>query len=229
MIYRAVFVFGFCSIVYEFLLAQAMAAFLENTVLRYCVTIGLYMCSKGFGSLLAEGRFVRRPARTLGYVEAGLTLLGGLSVVLLFWIDAAGFSRLAFSVTAHALIIAIGVLSGFELPLLIGLVRSKRASTESTALAWDYAGAFAGTICFGFLFYQFAGLLRTAWLMGLLNASFGAFVLMSSPARETLSRREKTSFLVVLGVLAAGLAAGLIFHETIETRLIGQYLNRFAP
>ena len=43
MIYAITFVLAFCSIVYELLLGQTLSAFLGNTVLRYSVTIGLYM------------------------------------------------------------------------------------------------------------------------------------------------------------------------------------------
>jgi spermidine synthase len=65
VIYSLTFVLAFCSIVYELLLGQALSAFLGNTVLRYSVTIGLYMMSLGIGSMIAEGRFVARPAVAL--------------------------------------------------------------------------------------------------------------------------------------------------------------------
>ena len=59
MVYPFTFVLAFCSIVYELLLGQSLSAFLGNTVLRYSVTIGLYMLSMGIGSLLAEGKIGR--------------------------------------------------------------------------------------------------------------------------------------------------------------------------
>ena len=58
LIYFLTFILAFCSIVYELLLAQSLTAFLENTVLRYSITIGLYMFSMGYGALIAEKKLV---------------------------------------------------------------------------------------------------------------------------------------------------------------------------
>ena len=73
--YAITFILAFCSIVYELLLGQTLSAFLGNTVLRYSVTIGLYMMSLGIGSMIAEGRFVERPVTSLLRVEPFHALL----------------------------------------------------------------------------------------------------------------------------------------------------------
>ena len=65
MLYGLTFLLAFCSIVYELLLGQALAAFLGNTVLRYSVTIGLFLLAKGIGAWLAEGRVARHPITSL--------------------------------------------------------------------------------------------------------------------------------------------------------------------
>ena len=77
MVYLVTFVLAFCSIVYELLLGQTLSAFLGNTVLRYSVTIGLYMMSLGIGSMIAEGRLVKRPVTGLLRIEILLTVVGG--------------------------------------------------------------------------------------------------------------------------------------------------------
>jgi len=117
MTYAFTFVLAFCSIVYELLLGQSLSAFLGNTVLRYSVTIGLYMLSMGIGSLLAEGRFVKHPVITLLRVEIALTVTGGFSVIFLMLVNSVGLPDIAFFWLAHFLIILIGVLTGFEIPL----------------------------------------------------------------------------------------------------------------
>ena len=65
MIYTITFILAFCSMAYELLLGQSLSAFMGNTVLRYSVTIGLYMLSMGIGSLMAEGRIVKHPVTSL--------------------------------------------------------------------------------------------------------------------------------------------------------------------
>ena len=79
-----VFHLSFCSISYELLFAQGLAAFLENAVLRYSVTIGLYMFSLGFGSLFVGARLQKKVCTTLIAVEVLLCLIGGFSLVWLF-------------------------------------------------------------------------------------------------------------------------------------------------
>ena len=148
ILYIIKFLLAFCSIVYELVLAQALSAFLENTVLRYSVTIGLYMFSMGVGSALAEKRFVKCPLLTLLRIEMLLTLGGGLCVVLLHVVDGFHFSRLYFSLFAHGLILTIGFLTGFELPLIMEFSNKGRAGWENTVLAVDYAGAVLGTVVF---------------------------------------------------------------------------------
>ena len=108
MIYAFTFILAFCSIVYELLLGQTLSAFLGNTVLRYSVTIGLYMMSLGIGSMIAEGRFVRNPVTSLLLVEILLTLVGGSCVVLLFCVNAIGMPPLVLSIIAHSLIETTG-------------------------------------------------------------------------------------------------------------------------
>ena len=49
MTYIITLILAFCSIVYELLLGQTLSAFFGNTVLRYSVTIGLYLFAMGMG------------------------------------------------------------------------------------------------------------------------------------------------------------------------------------
>ena len=82
------------------------------------------------------------------------------------------FSVLVFSVFAHGLIILIGILTGFEIPLLIEIINKFRKNSENLILGWDYFGAFVGTIIFAFCFYPQVGLVQTSLFIGFLNPKF---------------------------------------------------------
>ncbi|MFH1046143.1 MAG: hypothetical protein V1727_04175 [Candidatus Omnitrophota bacterium] len=208
-------ILAFCSMVYELLLAQSLSAFLENTVLRYSVTIGLYLISMGGGAFLAQGRLAVRSAITLLQIETVLTLVGGGSVVLLHLLNLLGLSRLFFSLSAHLLIVLIGVLTGFELPLMMALRKKEEGKIDNLLLGVDYFGAFLGTFLFAFMFYPGLGLVPTAFLVGALNA--GASLLLWAE-RDTVARSELNCFyrwwslqLVFLAVMAVCLfSAGRI-------------------
>ncbi len=225
VIYLFTFVLAFCSIVYELLLGQSLSAFLGNTVLRYSVTIGLYMLSMGIGALSAEGKLVRHPLTTLLRIEILLTLTGGSSVLVLHMLDAVGYPTIVFSALAHSLIIVIGILTGFEIPLLIELRKLDVNNAENAVLGIDYLGAFAGTIVFAFLFYPRVGLIPTAFMVALLNALVG--VALATQARK-VDDEKKTEYWTLLGFQSALIAVLIVLlpqADGINEWFLGRYLG----
>ena len=193
-----------CSILYELVLAQTLGALLGNTLLRYNVTIGLYLAALGAGALLSSRAPKQDPAATLARIEWPLSLLGGAGPFLFFLWDAAVFRACRAAGVAfrgplyqsaiygfdHAVIVAVGVLSGFELPLLMRLAEEHRPDDGGvTVLAVDYAGTLLGAACFPLLLFPRLGLLGTAAAAGLVNALCGACLLWRSrgPARGRLA------------------------------------------
>jgi S-adenosylmethionine/arginine decarboxylase-like enzyme len=151
-----------CSILYELLLAQALSTTMGNTALRYNTTIGLYIAAMGFGALLYK-KFIKRDIfQEFIKIELLLSILGGIAPILALVFD---FSFNKFSQSSgipffsnwiqtplftmnHLLIIAIGFLSGLELPLLIDMGKMFDKKKGSFVLAYDYLGTLIGAILF---------------------------------------------------------------------------------
>jgi spermidine synthase len=225
MIYILTFILAFCSMAYELLLGQSLSAFLGNTVLRYSVTIGLYMLSMGIGSLMAEGRFVKSPVTALLKIELLLTVTGGFSVIALLVIDSAGLPPLLFSALAHSLIIIIGIFTGFEIPLLMHLKNLETKQSESTVLGVDYLGAFFGTVVFAFVFYPIVGLIPTAFFVATLNAAVGVALLTQASKVQSHEHRQYRALIAVQSVLLIVLVACLSTASTINELFLRQYLE----
>jgi len=225
MIYVFTFLLAFCSIVYELLLGQSLSAFLGNTVLRYSVTIGLYMLSMGIGSLLAEGRVVKHVVTTLLKVEILLTITGGFSVIALLLIDSLGPSDLVFSLFAHLLIILIGILTGLEIPLLIELRNLEVDGSERSVLGIDYLGAFFGTVVFAFVFFPVVGLIPTAFMVALLNAFVGICLLTQWRKVHEEQRRTTGTLIGVQVVLFVVLALVLRSADDVNEMFLNVYLG----
>jgi spermidine synthase len=225
MVYAITFVLAFCSIVYELLLGQTLSAFLGNTVLRYSVTIGLYMMSLGIGSMIAEGRFVKRPVTSLLRVELLLTLVGGSSVVFLFFVNALGVPPLVLSVIAHALIIVIGILSGFEIPLMISLKNFEAENKDNAIIGVNYLGAFLGTMVFAFVLYPFVGLVPTAFFVAFLNAIVGVLLLTQAKYVDETEQRHYRVLLGFVATLMLILVYCLIDAERISELVLQSYLT----
>ncbi len=225
MIYIITFILAFCSMAYELLLGQSLSAFLGNTVLRYSVTIGLYMLSMGIGSLMAEGRFVKSPVTALLKIELLLTVTGGFSVISLLVIDAAGLPPLLFSALAHSLIIIIGIFTGFEIPLLMHLKNLETKQSESLVLGVDYLGAFFGTVVFAFVFYPIVGLIPTAFFVATLNAVVGVALLTQASKVQSHEHRQYRTLIAVQSVLLIVLVACLSTAGTINELFLRYYLE----
>lgn len=223
MIYAITFILAFCSIVYELLLGQTLSAFLGNTVLRYSVTIGLYMMSLGIGSMIAEGRFVKNPVTSLLRVEMALTLVGGGCVVFLFYVNAIGVPPLLLSVIAHALIIVIGILSGFEIPLLIGIKNRDANNRDNAIIGVNYLGAFLGTIVFAFVLYPYVGLVPTAFAVAFLNATAGVLLLTQARHVDATQGRQYRAMVAA----AAGMVLVLGYCLSASDRIGESVLNLY--
>lgn len=225
MIYAFTFILAFCSIAYELLLGQSLSAFLGNTVLRYSVTIGLYMFSMGIGSLLAEGRFVKHPVTTLLKIELLLTVTGGFSVIALLVFNSVGLPELLFSALAHFLIIIIGIFTGFEIPLLIQLKNIETGQSENSVLGVDYLGAFCGTIIFAFVFYPIVGLIPTAFFVASLNAAVGIGLLTQVSKVQSQEKTQYRALIVLQSVLLVILVACLSSASDINELFLRYYLG----
>ena len=217
MAFLVKFLVAFCSICYELILAQSLSAFLENTVLRYSITIGLYMFAMGMGALVVERR--RGSAVCLLWkIEVALTIIGALGIPSLFLAEHLLSSRWFFALWAHGLILLIGFLTGFELPLVLRMVGEKDPGLRHKILAFDYAGAFAGSLFFVFFIYPLIGLVPAGSVVALLNAVAGLLLVRSSWGRDLKGRGLWQIGLVVC--LIAGVAASPL----IEKALLGLYL-----
>jgi spermidine synthase len=225
MVYAITFVLAFCSIAYELLLGQTLSAFLGNTVLRYSVTIGLYMMSLGIGSMIAEGRFVRHPVTSLLRVEILLTLVGGSSVVFLFFVNSLGVPPLVLSISAHTLIIVIGILSGFEIPLMISLKNFEAKNRDNAIIGVNYLGAFLGTMVFAFVLYPFVGLVATAFMVALMNAIVGILLVTRAKYVNESGQRQYRVMLGLVAALALMLGYCLIAATRISEWVLKSYLT----
>ena len=187
------FILAFCSLNYEFLLAQMMAILGGHTVLFYCLTIGIYIFALGMGSIIGvEGLPEDRVQRRLYTVELLLCALGGGAPVWMIGIGA-GLEALNnhmpppiyVSLLPHAaLVIAIGILSGMEMPLLLRLAEIRGMKNLVTRLmAVDYFASFFGAISFPLFFFPTLGIVRAASMLAMFNLMAIALV-VPLPTRE---------------------------------------------
>ncbi|MEM9781242.1 MAG: polyamine aminopropyltransferase [Pseudomonadota bacterium] len=167
----ATFVVAVAGLVYE-LIAGAVASYLlGDSITQFSLVIGVFMSAMGLGAWAS--RFVDELERGFVAAQVLLGLIGGFSAPAMFlaygWLDALGPALFGS-------VIAIGVLSGLEIPLITRILQRHGAlrTTLSSVLTADYAGALAAAILFPALIVPQLGLMAASLFFGLLNLGVAA-------------------------------------------------------
>lgn len=178
---------AFCAIVYELLIADVLSYLLGDSVLYFSITIGLFLSSMGIGSFISYkiADMHKRLTDTLILTELLLGIVGGFSIFIIFLISSFSIvyyrtypgsflgSTIPLHIASFLIIIAIGVLVGLEIPLVTRIVTKKSGLKYSlaTILAADYIGSFIGSLLFPLLLLPFLGVIKTSFLIGMLNTT----------------------------------------------------------
>ncbi|MDT0302343.1 polyamine aminopropyltransferase [Streptomonospora wellingtoniae] len=205
----AVFVCAACGLVYELALVALGSYLLGDTVVQASVVLSVMVFAMGVGSLLSK-RLTDRPAFWFAVIEGMLSVVGGLSVPVLY----AAFAWFSLYQPAMVLLAsAIGALIGAEIPLLMTLIqrirRQDAADAAADMFAADYVGGLVGGLAFPFALLPVFGLLKGTLLVGALNAVVGVCVVLWL-FRGSLSPRGRllpaVGLVLVLAVLASSFA-----------------------
>lgn len=215
LVYFLTVIVACCSILYEFLLAQSISTTMGNTALRYNLTIGLFIASMGFGALLYKKFISKEHFKEFIKVELLLSLIGGVAPVLVLIIDflfnqfakSSGLSffsnwiQIPLFTLNHFLIVAIGFLSGLELPLLMDMSKHFKITKGHLVLAFDYLGTLLGAILFPLFILPSLHLFTIGYVVSLINILVAFFVMNKMKVDSKAFRIITWSMLIVWIVL----------------------------
>lgn len=207
--FLTIFIAGLCSIVYELLISTTSGYFMGDSIKQFSLVIGVYMAAMGVGSYLSQ--FINdNLAENFVKIEILLGLTGGVSVPLLYFT----FTRVTgteYQFIMLGLTAVIGVLTGFEVPILVRILKEQFTLKSNLAyvLSLDYVGALLASLLFPFLLLPFVGTFKTSLIFGFVNVALGLFVyyFMTGEAGE---KRKKSMIISALSVLLlfVGMGAG---------------------
>lgn len=169
----SVLIIATCGIFYELLLASISSYFLGNSILQFSITIGVFMFFMGVGSYISK--FIHSNLlETFINIEIALGLIGGFSAFFLYT---------AFTMTENYYLVvcfflaAIGTLIGLEIPLVTRIINEYSTIKETVAnvLSFDYIGALLASVTFPLFLLPYLGIMKTSFLIGLLNLAIAAF------------------------------------------------------
>jgi hypothetical protein len=199
-----------CSMLYELVLAQALSSILGNTMMRYNLTIGLFIASMGIGALMYGKLLKGRLDLNLIRVELALTIVGGLCPILALFFDSL-FKPFPFLIliATHFLIVAVGFISGLELPLLMDMGKKISSTGDNKVLALDYIGTLLGAVLFPLFILPYFSIFTTAFIVALFNCLVAGYLVLTGNIR---GYKEKTICATTLAILVLS----LIYHNEIN-------------
>ncbi|QPH54608.1 polyamine aminopropyltransferase [Pontivivens ytuae] len=162
----ATFAVAVAGLVYELIAGAVSSYLLGDSVTQFSLVIGVFMTSMGLGAWAS--RYVTEAERGFVLSQVLLGIVGGFSAPILFlaygWLD--GLGLLLFS-----LVVAIGALSGLEIPLITRILHTRQAMqhTLSSVLTADYAGALVAAVLFPLVIVPQLGLMAASLVFGVLN------------------------------------------------------------
>jgi spermidine synthase len=204
----SVFVIAACGLVYELIAAAASTYLLGDSVTQFSVVIGIYLASMGVGSYLSKYVTTGLIVRFID-VELMIAVLGGFSAAVMFLSFA--YAGPGFRVVLYAIVVLVGILVGLEIPLVMRILRDRLGFKELVAqvLTFDYLGALGVSIAFPLLLAPRLGLIRTAFLFGLMNALVAVWA--TWVFRDRIGRVSGLG--IRCGVVTALLLGGFVYSD----------------
>ena len=201
----SVFIVASCGLAYELIAGALSSYLLGDSVLQFSSIIGCYLFAMGVGSHLSK--YVKDEDTLSRFIDIELLvgLLGGVSAAFLFLM----FATLStpFRTTLYALVFALGVLVGMEIPLVMRVLNGRRAEFRelvSRVLTFDYLGALVVSLLFPLVLAPKLGLSRTGFLFGILNAAVALWTtyIFRKEIKHVTAKILRAS--IVLGLLTGG-------------------------
>lgn len=205
----SIFVIATCGLIYELIAGTLASYLLGDSITQFSTVIGAFLFSMGVGSYLSK--FVTKNLIALFIkVELLVGLFGGFSAAILF----VSFEFVSYSrVLLYGIVFIIGVLVGFEIPILMRILQTKFDFRElvSKVFTFDYIGALFASILFPLILVPYLGLIKTAFLFGIFNIIVGIWALYIFRNDIKLFKLYTKISCIILVILLLG----FIFSENI--------------
>lgn len=210
----ATLVVAVAGLIYELIAATVSSYLLGDSVRQFSFVIGVFLASMGAGAWLS--RFVRDPVAGFVRAQIGLGLIGGSAALATFALYAAAE---AVAVPLYGALVAVGVLSGLEIPLLARILERIGAGRFrfEDVLTVDYLGALVASLLYPVLILPHLGLVAAGLGFGLLNLAVAAGTLWLF--REELGAGTWAAWALAVAGLGGALAWSGPITAALDARL----------
>jgi spermidine synthase len=218
-------ILAFCSIVYELLLANTLAIVTGNYIWWQSLTIGIYIGGLGLGAYWSDK--LKETYRSVINVEIALSFLGTISVVYVYFLHGSYkymdnlffytgdfhsaiylqnlfILKFVFFIMVQTLTFCIGLLSGFEIPLMVRIAEDKlgeSSDSEYQIFGINYIGTLVGTTLFAYLLLPQLDVIKTAVVVAMLNLLVCVYFIVRYLRVHRRTYIISTVFVMFIGIL----------------------------
>ncbi|WP_037309729.1 polyamine aminopropyltransferase [Ruegeria halocynthiae] len=178
----ATFLVAVAGLIYELIAATLSSYLLGDSVRQFSLVIGIFLAAMGVGAWLS--RFVTNAFPGFVWAQILLGIVGGFMAPVLF-LNYAWMGQVALPL--YSALIAIGILSGMEIPLIARVLEEIGALKFrfENVLSVDYVGALVASLAFPLLVIPHLGLMSASLAFGGLNLAVAGLSLLVFRDRAT--------------------------------------------
>ncbi len=230
-IYVLTFIVAFCSMLYELLLAQTISLVAGNAIFWYSITVGFFLGSLGVGSILSEKIEKENTIKNLFLVEISLAFFGAFAVCSMRFVQlidmyflSHGNQKIALFfmlLGSQLVVVIIGFLSGFELPMLMNVANkySTKKIVTNRILAVDYFASLFSAILFPIFFITVFNIITVGFLTAIINLIAAIYLVKIFLEKE---KKNKSRFIIAL-LLMGSFFFGILKADNIEKYFSEKY------
>ncbi|MBD5780946.1 polyamine aminopropyltransferase [Pelagicoccus sp. NFK12] len=214
------FIMGGCGMAYEYTLSKLASDILGNSVQQWAIVIAVMLFCMGLGAEIQRYISDRKVVDVLAYSQIALAVLGGFGPLAMLHVFSAFPSH--FILTQYALVSAIGILVGFEIPLLTRINEQFSADVRSNLariLKMDYIGALIGALVWVFFLFRYFSMVQTSLLLALTTLASALLFIVTFKKRSRNSGRVIAAACVTMVLVSLGFAFERDWTESAEQRL----------
>ncbi|WP_043917024.1 polyamine aminopropyltransferase [Jannaschia aquimarina] len=210
----ATLVVSVAGLIYELIAATVSAYLLGDTIRQFSFVIGIFLASMGVGAWAS--RFVVDPVAGFVRAQVGLGVIGGVAALATFFAYA---TVGAVALPLYGALVAVGLLSGMEIPLLARVLKEIGAARFrfENVLSVDYLGALVASLSFPVLIVPNLSLISAGLAFGLLNLAVAGGTLWLF--RDRLGWADRGAWGGAFALVAGLLAFAVPLGAAIDARL----------
>ena len=209
-----------CGISYEYTFSKLASDILGNSVRQWAIIIGLMMFFMGVGADLQKYFPDHMNVDNFILVEILLGLAGGIGPTLTLLTFGSFHDH--FILVHYFFICVIGMMIGFEIPLLSRVNQLATPSLKHNLgliLKMDYVGSFVGALIWVFILPHFFNLLEISFFLGIINVGVALITWLWFYRWMKYPRLIPISAAVALTILIFGIINGEKIAITAEQKL----------